>query len=84
MDEKQDQSGNLQKEIKERTTGYIIGALGLVAGLAWNEAIKSLIDVVFPLSKNSLLIKFMYAVLITIVIVSLSMYLLKLANPKKS
>ena len=31
--------------VRERTMGYIVGALGLVAGLAWNDAIKSLIEV---------------------------------------
>ena len=37
----------LRKEIKEKTIGYILAAFGLVAGLAWNEAIKSFIDQFF-------------------------------------
>ena len=34
----------LKKEVRERTLGFITGGLGLVAGLAWNDAIKALID----------------------------------------
>ena len=31
----------LQVEIRERVLGYMVGAFGLVAGLAWNEAIQA-------------------------------------------
>ncbi len=70
----------LQKELKARTFGYISAALGLVAGLAWNEAITALIEKLFPLSKDTVMVKFFYAVLVTIVIVVLIQYLDKLIN----
>jgi len=69
---------------KERTMGYIITAFGLVAGLAWNDAIKSLIEYIFPLSPNILLLKFIYAILITLVVVLISDYLIKLTKNKKN
>jgi hypothetical protein len=65
------------KEIRGRTATYIGGAFGLVAGLAWNEAITSLIAYVFPLEKNTLLIKFLYAIAVTVVVVLLVSYLEK-------
>lgn len=71
------------REVKEKTVGYILAALGLVAGLAWNEAIKSIIDQFFPSSGNSILIKFMYAVLVTLLVVVVSIYLIKFTNKKK-
>lgn len=71
---------NIRKEIRSRTIGYIVGALGLVAGLAWNEAIRQLIDVIFPLAKNSIWIKFVYAIIITAVVVWVSMYLVRLGD----
>jgi len=46
-----------------------------VAGLAWNEAIKALIEYLYPLDKNSLLAKFVYAALITIIVVVFTTYL---------
>ncbi|MBU1131574.1 hypothetical protein KJ840_05590 [Patescibacteria group bacterium] len=57
--------------------GYMVAALGLVAGLAWNDAIKSLIEFLFPNQQNSLTAKFGYAVIITIVIVALTIILTK-------
>ena len=77
------ESQDLRKAVREKTLGYIVGALGLVAGLAWNEAIKSLIDYFFPASENGILAKFIYAVLITIVIVVISTYLVRLAAKKE-
>jgi hypothetical protein len=68
---------------KEKTIGYILTAFGLIAGLAWNDAIKSLIEYVFPLSPNTLLLKFIYAILITLVVVLISNYLIKLTKNKK-
>jgi len=74
---------NLQQEMREKTVGYILAAFGLVAGLAWNEAIKSFIDLFFPSSGNSILIKFIYAIIITFVVVIMSFYLVKL-NKKEN
>ncbi|OGF82135.1 hypothetical protein A2924_00405 [Candidatus Giovannonibacteria bacterium RIFCSPLOWO2_01_FULL_44_16] len=65
----------LREEIKQQTKGYIMAGLGLVAGLAWNEAIKSLIEYLYPLDQGSLLAKFVYAVLITVFVVVFSTYL---------
>lgn len=67
----------LKKEVQSRTVGYILTALGLVAGLAWNEAIKEVIDLLFPLSQNSVWAKFGYAFLITIIVVFASIYLMR-------
>lgn len=73
----------LKQEVREKTMGYILAALGLVAGLAWNEAIKSLIDQFFPFSKDGVLIKFIYAVIVTIIIVMVTVYLVKLTEKKQ-
>lgn len=67
--------GKLQSEIRERTLGYIIAAFGLVAGLAWNDAIKALIEYLFPIQENTLSAKIIYAILITLVVVVCTMYL---------
>ena len=59
----------LKKELRERMLGYIITALGLVAGLAWNDAIKAFIEYVIPLGNGTLLLKFIYAIVVTVAIV---------------
>lgn len=68
----------LRQEIRNRTIGYILGAFGLVAGLAWNEAIKSLIESLVPFGTSTLLIKFIYAIGVTLVAVIVGVYLAKL------
>ena len=60
----------------KQTLGYIIAAFGLVAGLAWNDAIKALIEYLFPLSQNTLFAKFGYAVLVTVLAVLATTYAL--------
>jgi len=73
----------IKKEVRERTLGYILAALGLVAGLSWNDTIKAFIEYLFPLNKNSLLAKLIYSVFITALIVILSFYLTKMFKKKE-
>ncbi len=70
----------LEKEFKTKTIGYILAALGLVAGLAWNEAIKALITFFFPSIGGDIIAKFLYAGIVTIFIVLVSFYLIRLTQ----
>ncbi|OGH94316.1 MAG: hypothetical protein A2538_00710 [Candidatus Magasanikbacteria bacterium RIFOXYD2_FULL_41_14] len=72
------ESKELGNAVKTKTLGYILAALGLVSGLAWNEAIKAIIERFFPLNVNGVWAKLVYAVIITLVAVFISVYLLKL------
>ncbi len=74
----------LHEEIRKQTLGYIVGALGLVTGLAWNEAIKALIEYLFPLSQNTLLAKFIYALLITAIVVIFTNYVIGIESKEKN
>lgn len=67
----------IKMQIRKQTAGYVTTALSLVAGLAWNDAVKSLIEIFFPLDTSGVLIKFIYAVVITVVVVILSTSLLR-------
>lgn len=67
----------VRQEIIQKSLGYLIAAFGLVAGLAWNEAVKSLIEFFFPFSDDSLLAKFAYAVLMTVLVIVVTVYLSK-------
>lgn len=66
---------NLRSAVRERTIGYIVGALSLVAGLAWNDAVHALIESIFPLQGGTLPAKFAYAFLVTIAVVIFTVYL---------
>ena len=79
-----EEQAKLRREVREKTVGYILAALGLVAGLAWNEAIKAVIVLVFPNPGNDILPKFIYAVAVTIVIVVVSVYLARLITKEEN
>jgi len=73
----------LKDELRSRVLAYIGGSFGLVAGLAWNDAIKELIQYMFPLATDTLTAKFIYAALITVVVVVIITYLEKVFNSEK-
>lgn len=71
-----------QREIREKTITLILGGFGLVAALAWNEAIKSLFEIL--LKRNDQLIgKFIYAIIITLIVVIVSIQLNKISGKDK-
>jgi len=69
----------VKKELKEKTITLILGGFGLVAALAWNEAIKTLFETIFP-KKSELVGKFIYAVIVTIVVVLVSLQFRKITK----
>ncbi len=65
----------IRTAVKERLGGALTGAFGLVAALAWNDAVRAAIDYFYPPSKGGDIgPKFVYAIIITI-IVSIAVYL---------
>ena len=65
-------AAELRVKIREQTVGYLTAAFGLVAGLAWNDAVKMFIEDIYPSKQNTIIAKFLYAVLITLVVVLIS------------
>lgn len=61
---------------------YVITGLGVVAALAWNDAIQSLIKFYFPFDQSSVWAKVLYAVIITAAIVVLTVYLTRWFSKK--
>ncbi|HEX9722068.1 MAG TPA: DUF5654 family protein [Candidatus Paceibacterota bacterium] len=72
-----------KQEFRARTVGFIATALGLVVGLAWNDAVASLIAVVFPIDKNSIIAKFLYAGILTVVVVTVIVLLMRFMEEKE-
>jgi len=71
----------VKREFKEKIITLILGGFGLVAALAWNEAIKSLFETFFKKS-DELIGKFLYAIIVTIIVVVVSMWLKKSLKKK--
>lgn len=63
---------SFKQEVRLKTADYILAAFGFVTGLAWNEAIKALIEQFFPLNSSTVWAKLIYALFITVVFVIIS------------
>jgi len=70
------------KAFKENFITLIISALGLVAALSWNDAIKAVITTLFP--ENDLAYKFYVAVIVTAMAVVITYFLSRIKNNGKS
>ncbi|MFA6422745.1 MAG: DUF5654 family protein [Candidatus Buchananbacteria bacterium] len=73
---------SLQSEIVQKMSDLAIAAFGLIAALAWNDAIKSLFDAIFP-QNGGIIAQFIYAILVTALIVFVTIRLGKLSNLAK-
>lgn len=72
------------KEFRDKISGFIGGGLGLVAGLAWNDAISAFIKYLFPAEQGGgIVAKFVYAIFITIFVVLVMFYLVRFISGEK-
>lgn len=67
----------IKNSLETSIAKYILAGFGLVVGLAWNEAIKESINVFFPSETETLVAKFIYAIVITIFVVIVTFILVK-------
>lgn len=67
--------------MRKQTIGFMTAGFSLVAGLAWNDAIQSAIKWIWPAEEGgSIAAKFVYAIVVTCVIVTITIQLQKLAE----
>ncbi len=65
------------EELRSQITGFVLAALGFVAGLAWNEAIKALIESIVPIGSGGIVAKFSYAIVMTLILAVASWMMLR-------
>ena len=78
-------SVEVRAALADQTMAYVTAALSVVAGLAWNDAVKAAILYYFPAQASSIAAQFLYAALMTIVVVLLTLILRRvigLVRPK--
>lgn len=74
---------SLKFEILDKIAALITAAFGLVAALAWNDAIKALFKEIFGTS-DQLGAMLAYAIVVTIVAVILTLFIARAASKAKS
>lgn len=65
-------TSEIHNNVKTRMPTIIIGSLTLIAGLAWNDAFKALIDYYVPekyKNKTNAWFKLFYAFILTVIII---------------
>ena len=67
----------------EKIITLLTGGFGLVAALAWNDAIKKLFAELFGADRSSVIAQFGYAILVTLIVVILSINLSRLTKKKE-
>ena len=73
----------MTSDVLDKIVQLMTAAFGLVAAQAWNTAIQELFDAVFP-QTGDLLAKFLYAVVVTAVVVYVTVRLGRLAERLKT
>ena len=73
---------DLKLEILEKISTLVTAGLGLVAALAWNNAIKKLFEIIFG-KQSELIAMFGYAVIVTIIVVLVTIKLGRAVNKIK-
>ncbi len=70
-------------EVLDKFSTLITTALGLVAALAWNTAIQNLFNILFGEAGGALAGQFLYAILITLVVIFATIYVGRAAERAK-
>ncbi|MEK7203027.1 MAG: DUF5654 family protein [Patescibacteria group bacterium] len=77
------QKKSLKIEILEKIAQLVTAGFGLVAALAWNDAIKTLFIKIFPKPDDNLIAMFIYALVITVLIVLITIQISRLIEVAK-
>ena len=80
----QKEKKNLKMEVLEKVSTLATAGFGLVAALAWNDAIKAVFAQLFPQPGSNLAALIVYAVVITVIVVIITIHLGRLVNLAKS
>jgi len=72
----------IRDNFKERVLTIVIASLGLIAALAWDEALRHLFEIIFGAS-GTLAEQLSYAVIITVIAAVISVYLGKIYSKRE-
>ncbi len=74
---------SIRREVAEKLIALSTAAFGLVAALAWNDAVQEIFKMLFP-ERGTLVAKLSYALFVTLVVVLVTMRLGRISERIKS
>lgn len=77
-----DEIKSLKLEVLDKMSDLATAGFGLVAAMAWNDAIKALFTAIFPVG-GTIIAQFIYAIIVTVIIVVVTIRLGKLTDVAK-
>ena len=83
MSEKEEKSTTLKQEVMDKIAALVTAAFGLVAALAWNDAIKAVFKEVFG-KADAVGPMLIYAVMVTIIAVILTIIVARASAKAKN
>jgi len=76
----EEEKRKIESTFKSQLETILLAAFAFVAGLSWREVINSLMDYLFPLSKDTILAKFLYAIVVTFFLTLTGLYVVRFIN----
>ena len=83
MTDEEEKPATLKQEILDKTAALIIAAFGLIAALAWNDAVKAIFKAVFG-DTSTIGPMLLYAIIVTVIAVMLTMTVARATAKAKS
>jgi len=76
----EEEKRKIETAFKNQLGTILIAAFAFVAGLSWREVINSLMEYLFPIDKDTVLAKFIYAVVLTFFLTLIYAYVTRFLN----
>jgi len=76
----EEEKRKIESTFKSQLETILLAAFAFVAGLSWREVINSVIDYLFPLEKDTILAKFLYAIVVTFFLTLTGLYVVRFIN----
>jgi C4-dicarboxylate transporter len=76
----EEEKRKIESTFKNQLETILLAAFAFVAGLSWREVINSVIDYVFPLNKDTIVAKFLYAIVVTFFLTLTGLYVVRFIN----
>ena len=66
---------NYAKELKTKSSHYILTGFSIVVALSWNDTVKTTVNKIFPLETDAIMMRVIYSLFITLILIIIIKYM---------